>query len=157
MEYTQDFFTETNFYQIDTTNLIFDVIPEQPSIIDNIINTARQFLKWKYVWGGKHPSHGGFDCSGLIQYVFNKNGIKLPRGTALQFKSGKRIHNLTEVRPGDLICTKGSGPSRRHIKMVTENKDGQIKVIHAKGKKWGIVEEPLKQINNIISIRRIID
>ena len=36
-------------------------------------------------------------------------------------------------------------------------KDGQISVIEAKGKKWGIVEAPLTNTSNIKSIRRVLN
>lgn len=40
--------------------------------------------------------------------------------------------------------------------MVSSVSDGQIFVIEAKGKKWGIVESPLTYTDNIKSIRRIL-
>ena len=52
------------------------------STAQKVINQARQFLGGKYSWGGSSPN-SGFDCSGLIKYVFNSVGIDLPR-TATQ-------------------------------------------------------------------------
>lgn len=121
--------------------------------IKNIINTARQFLGGKYVWGGKSPKTG-FDCSGFISYVYKQNGIDIPASTYGLFKTGKSVQ-LSNARIGDIICTPGSGKSGRHVKMISKIVDGQIYTIEAKGKDYGIVETPLTKTDNIISIRRI--
>lgn len=124
--------------------------------IDNIINMARQYVGGKYISGGHKPSNGGFDCSGLLYYVFNQNGIKLPRATYDIFEYGEKVNSLSEVKPGDIICTPGKGYTKKHVKMVSKIENGQIYTIEAKGKKYGIVESPLKKTNNIITIRRIV-
>ena len=41
---------------------------------ETIVNYAAQFLGTPYVYGGSSPS--GFDCSGFVQSVFKKFGIK---------------------------------------------------------------------------------
>ena len=122
----------------------------EPDISQNIVKTARQFLGWKYISGGKNPSAGGFDCSGLLHYVFQQNGIKVPSFSGDFQKIGTQVDNLYDVQPGDIICTKG------HVKMVSKIEDGNIFTIEAKGRKWGIVETPLKNVRNIITIRRVL-
>jgi hypothetical protein len=67
---------------------------------DDIVSLARQYLGTQYVWGGTSPS--GFDCSGLVQYVFNKNGISLPRTTYNQIMVGASV-SPDKLRPGDLV------------------------------------------------------
>ncbi len=68
------------------------------------VQVAKQQLRKKYRWGGKSP-RTGFDCSGLMQYAYQKANIKIPRTAAEQYKSTKRVH-LANLRVGDLIFFK---------------------------------------------------
>lgn len=65
-----------------------------------IVNTAKKYLGVKYVYGGTTPS--GFDCSGLVKYVFNKNGISVSRTSASQALQGKKV-STSDLQPGDLL------------------------------------------------------
>lgn len=118
-----------------------------------IIDLARSFVGTKYTWGGTTPS-SGFDCSGLLHYVFKENGIPLPRSTTDIFKFGTEVPSLNEAQIGDIICTPGQGATGKHVKIISKIEDGQIWTIEAKGKKAGIVETPLTKTNNIRTIRR---
>ena len=81
-----------------------------------IIKDAKSYLGVKYVWGGTTPK--GWDCSGFTQYVYGKNGIKLPRTTIQQRNAGKVI-SIKDAKPGDLIWIPG------HIGIISETK-GQM-------------------------------
>lgn len=124
------------------------------STAQKVINQARQFLGGKYSWGGSSPSTG-FDCSGLIKYVFNSVGINLPRTAAQQGKVGQEI-NLQQAQPGDVIWfgSKNS-PSGQHIGLISRIDNGQIYIIDAAGKKLGITERLLPNLQ-IKSVRRIL-
>ena len=124
------------------------------SAAQKVINQARQFLGGKYSWGGSSPS-SGFDCSGLIKYVFNSVGINLPRTAAQQGKVGQEI-TLQQAQPGDVIWfgSKNS-PSGQHIGLISRIDNGQIYIIDAAGKKLGIVERQLPNLQ-IKSVRRIL-
>ena len=130
--------------------------PTQERQAQSIVNLARQFVGTKYQWGGMTPSTG-FDCSGLVQYVYKQNGINLPRTVKDLEKAGTEVPTLADVQIGDLICTPGSGKSGKHIKIVSRIEDGQIFTIEAKGKKDGIIETPLINTSNITTIRRVLD
>lgn len=124
------------------------------SVGQKAVDLARTFVGQPYVWGGKNPKQG-FDCSGLISYVYKQNGINIPISTTGMFKMGKEV-SLENAQVGDIICTPGTGATGRHVKMISKIDNGQIYTIEAKGKKWGIVEEPLKKTNNITTIRRVV-
>ncbi|MCL4427701.1 MAG: LysM peptidoglycan-binding domain-containing protein [Deltaproteobacteria bacterium] len=65
-----------------------------------IVNVAYRYKGVPYVWGG--TSDTGMDCSGLIQHVFLKLGIHLPRTAAEQARLGTYVPK-DELKPGDLL------------------------------------------------------
>lgn len=76
-------------------------IAEQPSVTgSDLVATAKTCLGVPYVWGGESMS--GFDCSGLVQYVYQQNGISIPRTCTTQYKVGVYV-NQADLQPGDLV------------------------------------------------------
>jgi cell wall-associated NlpC family hydrolase len=65
---------------------------------------ALQYLGVPYVWGGASPS--GFDCSGLVMYVYAQLGISLPHYTVAQWNATEPI---SSPAPGDLVFFNGLG------------------------------------------------
>jgi peptidoglycan DL-endopeptidase LytE len=65
------------------------------------VDIAHRFLGYRYVWGGTTPA-GGFDCSGLVFYVFRQAGIPLPRDMWGQLQFGRRI-DRANLQPGDIV------------------------------------------------------
>jgi cell wall-associated NlpC family hydrolase len=61
---------------------------------------AKRELGVRYVYGGESPS--GFDCSGLMQYVYARLGVQIPRVAADQYRAGRHV-SRAELRPGDLV------------------------------------------------------
>ncbi|MFH5836664.1 SH3 domain-containing protein [Proteiniclasticum sp. C24MP] len=68
---------------------------------EDIVSYAKQFLGVKYTWGGNSPEEG-FDCSGIIKYVYGHYGITTPRVSRYQATFGEEV-SMDALRPGDLI------------------------------------------------------
>jgi cell wall-associated NlpC family hydrolase len=67
---------------------------------------ATHYLGVPYVWGGASP--GGFDCSGLVMYVYAQLGIALPHYTVSQWNATIPI-STSDLAPGDLVFFDGLG------------------------------------------------
>lgn len=74
--------------------------PIQDATAASIVATAKTCLGAPYKWGGQ--SMKGFDCSGLIQYVYGKHGITLGRTCKKQYAAGTPI-SKSALQPGDLV------------------------------------------------------
>ncbi len=83
-----------------------------------IIREAEKFLGAPYLWGGTSPY--GFDCSGLVQRVYSRFGIYLPRDSKDQRKAGRRIA-YDNIQCGDLLFF------HRHVAIAID----KYRIIHA--------------------------
>jgi cell wall-associated NlpC family hydrolase len=80
-----------------------------------------EYLGVKYQWGGESPK--GFDCSGLMQYVWAKEGVKIPRTSYDQWRHGAPV-GKQQLRPGDAVFFRGSdakGNLPGHVGMYVGN------------------------------------
>lgn len=85
---------------------------------DAVVTKALSYLGVPYVWGGTSPS--GFDCSGLVQYVFkNAAGVNLPRVTTQQETKGTEV-SLNALKKGDLLFF-GNRGSSYHVAIYIGN------------------------------------
>lgn len=70
-----------------------------------VIRLALRLRGVPYVWGGS--STGGFDCSGLVQYVYRHvTGRWLPRTTWAQMRVGRRV-SASRLMLGDAVYLNG--------------------------------------------------
>jgi cell wall-associated NlpC family hydrolase len=70
------------------------------------VSYAKRFLGVPYVWGGSSPR--GFDCSGLVRFVYGHFGITLPHSSYGDFDLGRSVPRR-DLRPGDLVFFNGLG------------------------------------------------
>jgi cell wall-associated NlpC family hydrolase len=77
---------------------------EEPrlTIRERVVQTAESWIGTPYVWGGDNPDDG-FDCSGLVRFVFQQTlGMELPRIAKQQRKRGTAVAQ-NQMKPGDLV------------------------------------------------------
>jgi len=77
-----------------------------PSQYSGAAGIAMRYLGVPYVWGGASPA--GFDCSGLVMYVFAQLGVSLPHYTGAQWNMGVPVAR-GDLQPGDLVFFDGLG------------------------------------------------
>jgi cell wall-associated NlpC family hydrolase len=112
-----------------------------------IARYARRFVGVRYVYGGMSPR--GFDCSGLVAYVYRHFGIKLPHYTVALYRRGRNLH-VRRLRPGDLVFFQGMN----HVGLYV----GRGRFIHAPRSGTRVRVEPLAgwYRGRLVGVRRIV-
>lgn len=87
--------------QLETRDMA-DALPLRAAILA----LADKQLGSYYAYGGMSP--GGFDCSGLVYYLFGKHDIKLQRCADEQMQDGLFVAR-EGLLPGDLVFFRESG------------------------------------------------
>ncbi len=80
--------------------------PAPPATHSSVVAIAERYLGVPYVWGGASPA--GFDCSGLVMYVFAQVGVSLPHSSYAQYGMGSPV-SRDQLQPGDLVFFDGLG------------------------------------------------
>lgn len=117
----------------------------------SIVATAKQYLGYKYTYGGSSPSTG-FDCSGFTSYIFKQYGISLNRTAAGQYSNGVAV-SRANLQPGDLVMFGKSGIN--HVAIYI----GGGQIVHASTPSTGVRIDSLSTgyyNNNYVGARRVL-
>lgn len=112
-----------NYYSNLNLDIDYELFFTEETVqnVQTVITESFKYLGTPYVWGGTTPN--GFDCSGLMQYIYKEIGVKLPRVARDQQNYGQIIP-LSEIKAGDMIFI---GYPATHVGMYI----GDGKYIHA--------------------------
>jgi hypothetical protein len=110
------------------------------TIPGDVVETARKLIGKPYVFAASHPRNG-FDCSGLVKFVYGSaHKIYLPHSATQQTILGKKI-SPEEAQPGDLVAY-ADGNGYGHIGIYS----GDGKIIHSTRSQGGVRETSVDRV-----------
>ena len=124
--------------------------PSDPSILEQVVVTARRMVGVPYHYGGNDPR--GFDCSGLVFYAYREAGVLVARTAREQLRASHPL-DVDQALPGDLVFFRMSKRAW-HVGIYL---DGQ-RFIHAPSTGKAVVIDSLDEeyyLRHRIQIRRL--
>lgn len=122
-----------------------------------VIATADRYVGVRYRWGGTSPATG-FDCSGYVQYVYGREGVRLPRTSRQQAAAGsRRPTRWSAVAPGDLVMFANPGEAISHVAFYV----GGGRILHSSSSGGGVRYDDLETRrgrwfrDRLVAVRRV--
>lgn len=84
---------------------VSSIVASDSNVASGVVSLAYAMLGVPYVWGGKSPS--GFDCSGLMYYLFKQYGIYVSPASSAIPGGGADVGGIGNAQPGDIVCYPG--------------------------------------------------
>ncbi len=119
--------------------------PASAGAANDVLFRAIALVGTPYRWGGNTPA-GGFDCSGLVDYIDrHATGLQLPRTSHdMSTMSGRNMRRMTQLASGDLVFF-ASGGSISHVGVYVgkgrfvhaPNSGGTVRLDDIDGPYWG--------------------
>ncbi|HJQ09624.1 MAG TPA: C40 family peptidase [Gemmatimonadaceae bacterium] len=138
--------TRTNWPVINTSS---------SSAARRVVPTAEQYIGVPYRYGGTSP-RSGFDCSGFVQYVYNLNGVDLPRTSRQMAGSGVGV-STRSLAVGDLMLF-SQGGRISHVAIYA----GNGRFIHSSSSGHGVRYDDLNSrrgrwfADHLVAARRVV-
>ncbi|MGH7476826.1 MAG: C40 family peptidase [Longimicrobiales bacterium] len=108
--------------------------PLATPLVARTLIDAEAYLGTPYVWGGSSPATG-FDCSGFVQFVYERNGVALPRTSRQMAYAGEPVGpDVYALVPGDLLLFAGNGATIDHVAIYA----GEGRIIHSSRSGGGV-------------------
>lgn len=120
----------------------------------SVVAKARSVIGTPYRYGGISPI-SGFDCSGLVVWIYETHGVDLPRTTWEQTRSGQAVSS-DQMLPGDIIVFKLGG---KQPYLHTGIYSGEDTFIHSPRSGGRVREESLSTpywAKRIHAVRRVL-
>lgn len=115
-----------------------------------VADFACQYVGYPYKWGEESPETG-FDCSGLVYYVYQHFGYTLNRTSSAMASNGAHVEP-DSLEPGDVLCFYTSGTYMGHVGIYI----GGGEYVHAQDSSTGVVISPLSERKYGFEARRIL-
>jgi len=107
---------------------------DERALAEWFLEVGKRFSGIPYVLGGN--GYGGFDCSGLVVYLYRHLGVNLPRTSREQYAYLPPVRE--RVRVGDLLFFSSRGKEVDHVAIYI----GGGLMLHASGRRGQVVVEP---------------
>jgi len=107
---------------------------DSSSLGTKIADYALQYVGYRYVYGEESPSRG-FDCSGLVYYVYGQYGYNLERRASIQYRDNGYSVSKSELQAGDLVFFSTNGNSVTHVGIYI----GDNQFVHASTSDTGVI------------------
>ena len=120
-----------------------------------VVPDAERYVGVPYVYGGSTPK--GFDCSGLVQYVYAHEGVDLPRTSRQMAGSGMAVDpSPRSMAIGDLLLFAENG-TVSHVAIYA----GSGRIIHSSSSGGGVRYDDLSTqrgrwyADHLVAVRRV--
>jgi len=96
-------------------------------LASRVLSTADEYVGTRFRYNGTSP-HNGFDAAGFVQWVFWREGVRLPHSARRMADLGDAVSTRPgALRPGDLLFFANDGENISHVAIYV----GNDRIIHA--------------------------